>query len=70
MKSWPQITKELTVRLKNLRGGAPEVMKAFVGIAQAALAPAEAERASGGGWGQNLPAPSTWLDTGPKAARG
>jgi hypothetical protein len=46
MKSWPQITKELTVRLKNLRRGAPEVMKAFVGIAQAALAPAE--RASGG----------------------
>jgi AhpD family alkylhydroperoxidase len=39
MKSWPQITKELTAQLKNLRGGAPEVMKAFAGIAQAALAP-------------------------------
>jgi AhpD family alkylhydroperoxidase len=39
MKSWPQITKELTAQLRNLRGGAPEVMKAFAGIAQAALAP-------------------------------
>jgi len=39
MKNWPQITKELTAQLKNLRGGAPEVMKAFSGIAQAALAP-------------------------------
>src|SRR5438270_13335808 len=39
MKSWPQIRKELTAQLRNLRGGAPEVMKAFAGIAQAALAP-------------------------------
>jgi AhpD family alkylhydroperoxidase len=39
MKNWPQITKELTAQLKNFRGGAPEVMKAFSGIAQAALAP-------------------------------
>jgi AhpD family alkylhydroperoxidase len=39
MKNWPQITKELTVQLRNLRGGAPEVMKAFSGIAQSALAP-------------------------------
>jgi AhpD family alkylhydroperoxidase len=39
MKSWPQITKELTSQLRNLRGGAPAVMKAFAGIAQAAVAP-------------------------------
>src|ERR1700694_4577859 len=39
MNSWPQITKELTAQLKNLRAGAPEVMKAFTGIAQAASAP-------------------------------
>ena len=38
MKDWPQITKELTAQLRNLRGGAPEVMKAFSGIAQAATA--------------------------------
>jgi AhpD family alkylhydroperoxidase len=36
MKSWPQTTKELTTQLRNLRGGAPEVMKAFSGMAQAA----------------------------------
>lgn len=38
MKNWPQITKELTAQLRNLRGGAPEVMKAFSGMAQAAVA--------------------------------
>ena len=38
MKDWPQITKELTAQLRNLRGSAPEVMKAFSGIAQAATA--------------------------------
>jgi len=38
MKSWPQITKELTAQLRNLRGGAPEVMKAFASMAQAASA--------------------------------
>ena len=38
MKIWPENTKELTAQLRNLRGGAPEVMKAFGGIAQAALA--------------------------------
>ena len=38
MKDWPQITKELTAQLRNLRGGAPEVMRAFAGIAQAATA--------------------------------
>jgi AhpD family alkylhydroperoxidase len=35
---WLQTTKELTAQLRNLRGGAPEVMKAFSGLAQAALA--------------------------------
>jgi len=37
MKNWPENTKELTAQLRNLRGTAPEVMKAFVGLAQAAL---------------------------------
>jgi AhpD family alkylhydroperoxidase len=36
MESWLQITKELTAQLRNLRGGAPEVMKAFASMAQAA----------------------------------
>jgi AhpD family alkylhydroperoxidase len=39
MKDWPQTTKELASLLRTLRGDAPEVMKAFAGIAQAALAP-------------------------------
>ncbi len=39
MKDWPQTTTELTASLKGLRGGAPEVMKAFAGLAQGALAP-------------------------------
>jgi AhpD family alkylhydroperoxidase len=39
IKDWPHATRELSAQLKNLRGGAPEVMKAFAGIAQAALAP-------------------------------
>jgi len=38
MTNWPQMTKELSAQLRNLRGGAPEVMKAFAGIAQAASA--------------------------------
>ena len=38
MTNWPQMTKELSAQLRNLRGGAPEVMKAFAGIAQAATA--------------------------------
>lgn len=38
MINWPQTTKELTAQLRNLRSGAPEVMKAFSGIAQAAVA--------------------------------
>lgn len=39
MKNWPEATKELSALLRNLRGGAPEVMKAFSSVAQAALAP-------------------------------
>ena len=39
IKNWPHVTKELSAQLRNLRGGAPEVMKAFSGIAQSALAP-------------------------------
>lgn len=38
MNNWPQMTKELTAQLRNLRGGAPDVMKAFAGMAQAATA--------------------------------
>lgn len=36
---WPQFAKDLTADLRNLRTGAPEVMKAFGAIAQAAVAP-------------------------------
>lgn len=39
MKNWPEVTKELTAQLRDLRGVAPDVMKAFSSIAQAALAP-------------------------------
>jgi AhpD family alkylhydroperoxidase len=38
MKNWPQMTKDLSALLRDLRGGAPEVMKAFAGMAQAATA--------------------------------
>ena len=37
MQDWPDLVKELTGPLRNLRGGAPEVMKAFANLAQAAL---------------------------------
>ena len=37
--NWPELTNALRAYLKDLRGGAPEVMKAFSAIAQAALAP-------------------------------
>jgi AhpD family alkylhydroperoxidase len=37
--NWPETTKTLSAQLRNLRGSVPEVMKAFSGIAQAALAP-------------------------------
>jgi AhpD family alkylhydroperoxidase len=36
-RNWPEWTSELSSDLKTLRGGAPEVMKAFSGLAQAAL---------------------------------
>lgn len=36
---WPAWTKELSAGLRNLRSGAPEVMKGFSAIAQAALQP-------------------------------
>jgi len=36
---WPETAKALSAELRNLRTGASEVMKAFSGIAQAALAP-------------------------------
>ena len=38
MHDWPEMTKELSAQLRNLRGGAPDVMKAFAGMAQAATA--------------------------------
>jgi AhpD family alkylhydroperoxidase len=39
IENWPALTKELSAQLKNLRGGTPEVMKAFSAMAQSALAP-------------------------------
>ena len=39
MTKWPDYIKERTAQLRNLRSGAPDVMKAFSGLAQAALAP-------------------------------
>lgn len=36
-KNWPQIATELSGTVKDLRGGAPDVMKGFSAIAQAAL---------------------------------
>lgn len=38
MKDWPQTTTELTSLLRDLRGGAPAIMKSFAGMAQAATA--------------------------------
>ena len=35
--NWPEWTKSLSAELRDLRGGAPEVMKAFSSLAQAAL---------------------------------
>ena len=37
--NWPDLAKHLSGELRNLRGGAPDVMKAFGGLAQAALTP-------------------------------
>ena len=36
--NWPELTRSLGAELRNLRGGATEVMKAFSSVAQAALA--------------------------------
>jgi alkylhydroperoxidase/carboxymuconolactone decarboxylase family protein YurZ len=36
MSDWPQATKDVTVQLRNLRADAPEVMRAFSQLAQAA----------------------------------
>jgi AhpD family alkylhydroperoxidase len=36
---WPQFAKDLSADLRHLRTGAPDVMKAFGAIAQAATAP-------------------------------
>jgi AhpD family alkylhydroperoxidase len=38
-KHWPELAAGMSAPLKELRGGAPEVMKAFSAIAQAALQP-------------------------------
>jgi len=35
--NWRELTRSLSAELRNLRGGAPEVMKAFSSLAQAAL---------------------------------
>lgn len=39
VKDWPQTVTELTAQLREMRGGVPDVMKAFAGLAQAATAP-------------------------------
>ena len=39
MTNWPDHLKDCTTHLRTLRSGAPEVMKAFSGLAQATLAP-------------------------------
>jgi AhpD family alkylhydroperoxidase len=36
--NWPELTRSLSAELRSLRGGAPEVMRAFSSIAQAGLA--------------------------------
>jgi AhpD family alkylhydroperoxidase len=39
MTNWPEHTKDLLTQIRSLRSGTPDVMKAFSGLAQAALAP-------------------------------
>jgi len=39
MTNWSELTKELKGLMRTLRGDTPDVMKAFSGLAQAALAP-------------------------------
>jgi AhpD family alkylhydroperoxidase len=38
MIDWPQVTKDVSAQLRSLRADAPEVMKAFSSLAQAATA--------------------------------
>ncbi len=38
-KDWPGMTEAMSGTLKEVRAGAPEVMRAFGGLARAALAP-------------------------------
>lgn len=38
-KNWPDMTAQLSVALRELRGGAPDVMKGFGALARAALEP-------------------------------
>jgi len=38
-KDWPHVAAELTALVKQLRSGAPDTMKAFSAMAQAATAP-------------------------------
>jgi AhpD family alkylhydroperoxidase len=38
-ESWPNMTRDLNVMLRDLRAGSPDVMKAFSAMAQSALAP-------------------------------
>lgn len=37
--NWPELTRELSGMLRELRAGSPDAMKAFSALAQAALAP-------------------------------
>ena len=39
MNDCPEFTKEIVGHMRTLRGGTPDVMKAFAGLAQSALAP-------------------------------
>jgi AhpD family alkylhydroperoxidase len=39
MTNWPEHSKQLIANLRTLRSGAPEVMKAFSALSQAALTP-------------------------------
>lgn len=39
MTDWQQMTKDVTAQMRNLRDGAPDVMKAFGNMALAATAP-------------------------------
>lgn len=39
IKQWPETTDEIKALMRTLRGDTPNIMKAFSGLAQAALAP-------------------------------